>query len=327
MSLRIEASVVLCTFNGARHLPALLESVWRNGAAVAELLVVDDGSTDDTLSVLEAWQVRFGERMRVLRNAQRLGAAANFSAALAAARGGIVLPCDQDDVWRDDKVAYVLRLLATDPAAQVLQHDADLIDELGARLRGTMYRRLGLTMKAGEPLALFGMLLRRNRCPGCTLAIRREFLRCILPVPAGFMHDEWVALCAAAVGGLRLVPVRLIGYRLHAGNALGLAGLGPRVLVAEASAGAAERRSVKLGRLQVLRQKVRGSLPGVPPQMSALLEEAIAHRQARQVLPPRGWQRMAIVWRELKSGRYQRHASGVLSALADLLAQRRVGNH
>lgn len=313
------ASVVLCTFNGARHLPHLLRSVWENGAAVGELVVADDGSTDATMAVLQEWLPRFGARMRIVQNPARLGAAANFAAALSLARCRVVLPCDQDDVWHADKVVTVLRALDADASVQVLQHDADVIDAGGRRLSGSLYRRLRAEPECADPSALFGLLLRRNRCPGCTLAIRREFLAWMLPIPPGFMHDEWIALCAGAMGVLRQVPERLIGYRVHASNALGLDRMGPGVLVQEAASGARERLGEKLQRLQVLQERLAEAAPPLPTPMATLLNEATAHRLARLSLPEKRRLRLAPVYRELASGRYRRHASGVLSALADVL--------
>ena len=318
MTEPIKASVVLCTFNGATHLPALLESLLLNGDAIGELLAFDDGSSDSTVELLSAWTPRFGGRMRVVVNPERLGPARNFSTALAQARGLLVLPCDQDDRWHADKVSMLIRVFEEDASALVVQHDAALIDADSARLGGTVYRRLRATAR-GDRARLLRLLLRRNRCPGCTLAVRRDFLVQLLPVPSEFMHDEWIALNAAALGGLRQIGDQLIDYRLHAGNTLGFADLGARRLIAEAGSGVHERRGAKLRRLQLLQEKLNRAFGGATLTMARLLEEAIDHRRARQALPASRWRRLPTVWRELVAGRYRRHASGLPSAVTDLL--------
>jgi len=107
-------SVVVPTYNCGRWLPESLDSVLGQTAPPWEVVVVDDGSTDDTPAVL----ARYGERIRVVPGAHGgLSAARNLG--LDAARGDVVAFHDADDVATPDRLAYALDFLASHP-----QYDA-----------------------------------------------------------------------------------------------------------------------------------------------------------------------------------------------------------
>jgi hypothetical protein len=86
-------SLIIATFNHERFLAVALDSALAQTLAGVEVIVVDDGSTDDTPAVLS----RYTDRVRVIRQANR-GLAAARNAGLAAARGTYVSFLDADDV-------------------------------------------------------------------------------------------------------------------------------------------------------------------------------------------------------------------------------------
>lgn len=90
-------SVIVPTFNRAHLIERSLRSVLDQTVPVAEVIVVDDGSTDATMDVLEAMQ-RSDSRITILRQ-ERRGAPAARNAGLAAARGSLIAFQDSDDVW------------------------------------------------------------------------------------------------------------------------------------------------------------------------------------------------------------------------------------
>lgn len=310
-------SVVLCTFNGGAFLEPLLDSLVRQSRRIDELVVADDGSSDDSLMLVQARASALARNVTIQRRECNLGAARNFSMALGAASGDIVILCDQDDVWQPRKVAATFERFVAEPALALLQHDASLVDPHGSRLRGSLYERLGVEAATGP--ALFQSLLRRNLSPGCTLAAHRELLRLALPVPDGFMHDEWLALFAASLGRFRQITDRLIAYRLHPGNTLGLRGVGVAAVFDSVGADAVRARGAKIARLTSLQQRLLRLDDGPLVECVSLLDEAVEHLRLRQRLPPRARDRLAHVFAEWQSGRYRRHGSGTASALRDLM--------
>lgn len=312
-------SVVLCTYNGARHLPVLLESLVAQRRPIDELIVADDCSSDQTLDVVESFRRKLAGRVVVNRNASNLGPAANFSQALARATGEWVLPCDQDDIWHAAKVDRLVSLLHQASGIDVLQHDGRLIDDRGQPLAGTLFKRLGVPHGA-TPQRKFMHLVRRNFAPGCTLAVRRALLERGLPVPTGFMHDEWLVLLAAGRGSLACVDEPLISYRVHSSNHLGLKEVGPWASLRGYVRGDVGQRSAKLQRLVALRHALSAGQVAGAERFLPLLDDAIVHLKRRSQLPSTRLIRVPWILGEVTSGRYGRWSSGLASALRDLLA-------
>jgi hypothetical protein len=111
-------SAVIPTYNRADLLPATLEAVLGQTLPADEILVVDDGSQDDTQAVLQ----RYAPRVQGLRIANA-GDLAARNVGLAAARGELVAFCDSDDLWRPDYLASMAALWAAEPATRCAYAD------------------------------------------------------------------------------------------------------------------------------------------------------------------------------------------------------------
>src|SRR5438552_3361865 len=98
-------SVALCTLNGAAFLREQLQSIVEQSVAPDQIVVCDDGSTDDTLAIARQF------RCEVHTTGQRLGTIANFDRAIALCKGDVIFLADQDDVWHRDKVAKTIARL------------------------------------------------------------------------------------------------------------------------------------------------------------------------------------------------------------------------
>jgi glycosyltransferase involved in cell wall biosynthesis len=125
-------SVVVPTFNSAATLPRAVASVARQTLRDWELIVVDDGSTDATRTVLEVWAQRLGERLRRVRTANRgPGAARNTGIDLA--RGRYVAFLDADDEFLPEKLARQVKLFEAEPALGLVFCDYAFVDTRGVR--------------------------------------------------------------------------------------------------------------------------------------------------------------------------------------------------
>ena len=103
-------TVVVPVYNGARWLPATLRSALAQTHTALDVIVVDDGSTDDSLAVAEGFATG-DDRVRVLRQANG-GVAAARNLALAHARGAFLAPLDADDLWAPTKIERQLARFA-----------------------------------------------------------------------------------------------------------------------------------------------------------------------------------------------------------------------
>jgi len=108
---RPTVSAIIPVFNGANYVAEAIESVMAQTHPVDEIVVVDDGSTDDSTEVL----ARFGDRIRVVHQENR-GESAARNRGIAAASGEVLAFLDHDDLWTPHKVEVQVAALRADPA-------------------------------------------------------------------------------------------------------------------------------------------------------------------------------------------------------------------
>lgn len=220
-------SIVMCTFNGAGHLQAPLDSLLAQTRKPDEILIGDDASTDDSLMIVRAFEPlarRQGIEVQLLCHPTNLGYVENFSTTLQRASGEVLFLCDQDDIWHADKLATMAARFSEDPDLLLLHSDARLVDAHGASLGCSLFESLQLTDDEKQAIHrgdAFDVVLRRSFVTGATTAMRRELVQLALPVAADWIHDEWLAAVAAASGRLDFIDEPLINYRQHDANQIG----------------------------------------------------------------------------------------------------------
>ena len=202
----VKVSVVVCTYNWERFLAEQLQSILDQTHPPDDIIVSDDGSSDSTLDKVAEFRSRDRGAKRpqltVRSRKKPLGVAGNFAYALMKARGEFIALADQDDVWEPNRLERGLAGFRDD--ALLVHSDATIIDEVG-HPTGSLMSALRLTN--GERRSLLSgnavdALLRRNLVTGATTIIRASLLQQALPIPEGWVHDEWLALVAAAQGGV-----------------------------------------------------------------------------------------------------------------------------
>ena len=199
-------SVCMSTFNGCSFIEKQIASVLGEMGPSDELVVSDDGSTDDTVVQIQS----FGDpRIRFIDGPPLRSPSRNLERALASATGDIVVLCDQDDVWLPGRLETVVALHET---SDVVLVDCRLIDTEGCVLVPSVFERW-----ASRP-GLFWNLY-RNRYIGCCMSIRRSLLEVALPFPPSIpMHDSWIGILGELTGRVTFHPEPLVLYRQHAGN-------------------------------------------------------------------------------------------------------------
>ena len=123
-------SVIIPTWNAAGYLPETLDSVLAQTYEPIEVIVVDDGSTDDTAAVV----ARYGERIRYIAQANSGGPARPRNVAIAAALGDLIAMFDADDIMEKEKLEAAATAFAAYPAIDLLFTNFRAIDESGAPL-------------------------------------------------------------------------------------------------------------------------------------------------------------------------------------------------
>lgn len=320
-------SVALCTHNGAAYVGEQVRSILAQRPAPLELVVGDDASTDDTVAVIErtvaearAADPALRTELRMVRRDTPLGVVRNFEATIAECRGDLVALSDQDDVWHPDKLARLVPRFAADPDLLLVHTDARLVDGAGAPLGLDLLTALEVT--AGERAGLesgdaFAVLLRRNLVTGATVVLRRRLLDAAAPFPSGWVHDEWLAVLAAALGTLRLEPAPLIDYRQHAANQIGARKPTMADRWAKLREPRHDRAAWLVERSRLLVERLQDV--GAPAARVAAARAKLRHERLRSRLPRLPLLRVPGILGGAITGRYVRYSRGPIDLLRDLV--------
>ncbi len=206
-------SVCLASYNGAKYIKEQLESILRELPEDAEVIVSDDGSTDETLNIVRSVE---DSRIRIV-DGPRQGVVRNFESAIGLAGGEIIFLSDQDDIWVPGKVEKVLDCFQN-PRCLCVLHDAEVVDSQGETLMPSFFQWRGIGHGVARNLL-------KNSYTGCCMAFRAELKKDFLPFPQGIeMHDWWIGLIAERKKASVFLEEKLIRYRRHGENTNSLEG-------------------------------------------------------------------------------------------------------
>ncbi|MCP5130099.1 MAG: glycosyltransferase family 2 protein [Pseudomonadales bacterium] len=212
-------AVLLCTFNGAPFIEQQLDSIRRQQGLPVRLYVSDDGSGDETLSILESYCRRWGAgSIQVLPGPGR-GHVANFFSLVCSRQveGQYFAYSDQDDIWDSDKLARATAALASLPGDQPALYCSR------TRLVSASGRPLGHSPLFRRPPG-FANALVHNIGGGNTMVLNRrarDLLRAAGEVDV-VSQDWWTYLLVAGAGGTVIYdPKPSLSYRQHGRNVVG----------------------------------------------------------------------------------------------------------
>ncbi|MGH2892844.1 MAG: glycosyltransferase family 2 protein, partial [Solirubrobacteraceae bacterium] len=205
-------SVVVPCFNYGRYVADAIESALNQDWPELEVIAVDDGSTDDTLAVLES----FGSAIRVIHR-ENGGVNAATDTGVAAARGELITFLDADDTWPAGRVRVLAEALLAQPEAGAAYGDMRVLDEHGAVVHASFNAHKGYpTAPSGRFL---GQILAFNCVSAGAMMVRAALRDCFHPIPAhGGWHDWWIATQILRETQIVSVPDVVNLYRQHGAN-------------------------------------------------------------------------------------------------------------
>lgn len=230
--------VLMASYNGARYITEQIDSILQQSYSSLLLVIRDDGSSDETLKLIERYQDARITLLRKDRADTESGHRANFAALVAWAYASdyqYFCFADQDDVWHQDKIANGMRKLQAvelpvaesanladqgKPMLPALVHtDLCVVDKNLAVLAESFFHYQGLP---SPDLHTATALLYQNIATGCTMIFNRPLLAIAHPVPDDSpVHDWWFMLCAQYAGKVAFLRQPSLLYRQHGGNSIG----------------------------------------------------------------------------------------------------------
>ena len=193
-------SVALASFNGEKYIKEQLESILVQLNENDEVIISDDGSLDNTLSIIKNFN---DKRIKVIEG-PKMGVKQNFANAISHSNGKYIFLSDQDDIWEPSKVEKVLNTFDKTGCSCVI-HD-------------------NVVFESGTNNILYDSFFKlRNSKRGIIRNIIRNsyigWKKYILPIPNNIeMHDQWIGIQCEKHGKVVFINDKLIRYRRHSNN-------------------------------------------------------------------------------------------------------------
>ena len=212
-------SILIANYNYARYLPAALDALLAQTYPHWQAVVCDDGSTDDSVAVVQ----RFAERDPRITLVQKTngGQTSTVNACYSHLTGDIICLLDADDTFEPNKLASIVDAFAKNPQAGVCNHSAKVIDSDGHALPMTLNHCLDSGWLASEAIDRGGCVyVPTTSC----MSMRREIAEAVFPIPAEQRRDVdgYLGMVMQFLTPFLLIDQPLAGYRVHGNNMGGL---------------------------------------------------------------------------------------------------------
>ena len=214
--------ILLSTYNGERYLEEQLVSIFIQRGVEAKLLVRDDGSTDQTVAILEKNKKEKPETFEDIIIGENIGSTASFKELMRIAfeRYGDAYAyyafADQDDYWLQDKLWRAVQKLEVldNSTPNMYCSDKIIVDSELKEIRGIRPAKVDLTK---------GRALARNIATGCTMVFNRSALELFVTREMEFIkiHDHAIFLICSFLGTVIYDDSAYILYRQHGSNQIG----------------------------------------------------------------------------------------------------------
>lgn len=206
-------SIIIANFNYDRYLAQCIDSALAQTYRPIEVIVVDDGSTDDSRSVID----RYGDRIVVVLHDRNQGQAAAMNAGFRASRGSVVFFLDSDDHLYSHAVERVVG--AWRPGISKVQYRLDLVDRGGRRI--DLFPAPEIRFDSGDVIPQLLSTGRYEATVTSGNAFSRSALDRTLPVPADEFRlaaDGYLVTLAPLFGPVVSLEETLGAYRMHDEN-------------------------------------------------------------------------------------------------------------
>jgi hypothetical protein len=312
-------SIALATYNGEKYLQGQLDSIALQTRLPDEMIICDDGSSDSTAQIVSDFSARAPFPVIFFRNEVRLGSIKNFEEAISHCTCDIIALCDQDDIWLPEKLERQVAMLEQDLELGGVFSDAHLIDQQSRRTGARLWEVNEFTGDAQTKLHHGDGLsdgVTKKKALGCTLMFRSSLVDKIVPIPACWEHDGWIAWMISVYSKIGIIPEALICYRIHPTQQFGVAELSLSEKIRRSKQAGTKMHLEEIEQLLELQQKVQRSGSAQRELYLSFFERKIAYLHMRASLPSNRMVRIRRVLSEV--GNYRRFSAGWWSLIRDL---------
>lgn len=218
-------AILLATYNSQNFLEEQLESLYNQTIIDWVLYIRDDGSSDDTLNIIQTYKERYSNIIHYVDSKKGLGAMKSFLALLEYVEADYYMFCDHDDVWLPSKIELSLdKIIKTEleyPELPVIVHtDLKVVNKNLKVINQSFWQMSAIKPNIIEDTEFIQVF---NCVTGCTMIFNNYVKKLAFPfVDETPMHDWWLALQTLKTGGIvKHIDVPTILYRQHGNNEVG----------------------------------------------------------------------------------------------------------
>lgn len=224
--MREQVGILMATYNGEKYIREQINSILSQTYELWHLYIHDDGSTDQTCSILQEYAEKHPNQITFLNYPPQGGAMKNFMSLLERVDATYYMFSDQDDVWKKDKIEKEVEQMNSEELKYggnkpiIVFSDLFVVDSQLNLISESFLKYSGIHP---EFLTSFDELAASNLITGCTMLFNHAAQKSIqYPYTSATMHDTWITLCTAkAHGVLSYLSEPLVYYRQHGNNTLG----------------------------------------------------------------------------------------------------------
>jgi glycosyltransferase involved in cell wall biosynthesis len=243
-------SVVMCTYNGEKYLAEQLNSILEQTYPNIEVVIIDDCSTDNTLSIIRQYEA-LHSNIKIFVNQQNLGYVKNFEKGMMLATGSYIALSDQDDIWEKEKITVLVDEIED---YEIVYCNSLIIDEAGNSLNKKLFDKKRLPHFDNCLNFTIG-----NTPPGHAMLITKELTQRCFPFPDMIPHDRWLGFVAACKHPVKFVDMTMVKYRRHPQNVFGA--------VKTAGTKRIKKKSDKKEKLEQIRERMHLQYLKCPEQL------------------------------------------------------------
>ena len=218
-------SILLASCNGDKYIREQIDSLLKQSVQDFKLFINDDKSTDDTFSIISEYAGSYPDKVFIAQNAVNSGGAKNnFIKMMISHKDDYVMLCDQDDIWKPNKIEKSLAKIKEMEAQYgeskpLLVHtDLTLVDEKLEIIAPSYMKKTKARFERNK----LNNLLIHNILTGCSVMYNRALAKLLSAEPDYMiMHDWWIGLVASTFGEIGAVYEPTVLYRQHDSNEFG----------------------------------------------------------------------------------------------------------
>ena len=214
--------ILLSSYNGASFLKDQLDSILGQTAQNWQLLIRDDGSTDETMKIVEEYCGRFPNKIKFVSGGSGGGSSSSFMSLLSIAEAPYVMFCDQDDIWITTKVETAFnKIVALEKQSPIALYFTDMkvVDKEMNELQPSFFKQQKLKPEWSKiPYFAFA----QSMGAGCTMIFTQALIQQLHQIKAPlFQHDHWLLMHASFYGKVGFSVDKTVFYRQHESNVVG----------------------------------------------------------------------------------------------------------